>query len=202
LGRHLAAADYCTCCSPRRGRSAPPWRGGGMATLLGGVCQWYIDHPIQAKHAPLMMTDLPAPLVDRFFLCQDRGTAAPPLASCHPPIHRLSRRDCGVASGRPPSNGGTVGPSVHAYILLGRVLMVLSAAPLPPSTPSGEGGLRAASSWVKVESSLWTLLGGRGLLRLLQPSPRPLRHMPQSGEEPPSRLKYSSCLLAASIVGL
>jgi hypothetical protein len=80
--------------------------------------------------------------------------------------------------------------------------MVLSAAPLPPSTPSGEGGLRAASSWVKVESPLRTPLGGRGLLRLVQPSPRPLRYIPQSGEEPPSRLKYSSCLLAAAIVGL
>ena len=79
--------------------------------------------------------------------------------------------------------------------------MVLSAAPLPPSTPSGEGGLQAASSWVKVESPLRTPLGGRGLLRLLQPSPR-LCRLPQSGEEPPSRLKISSCLLAAAIVGL
>ena len=78
--------------------------------------------------------------------------------------------------------------------------MVQSAAPPPPSTLV-EGGLRAASSWVKVESPLRTPLGGRGLLRALQPSPR-LCRLPQSGEEPPSRLKISSCLLAAAIVGL
>jgi hypothetical protein len=137
--------------SPRPLR--PPLGRGGMATLLGGVCRWYLDHPIQAKHAPLMLTvppplaqpaaeeDLPAP-VDRppmagprrrllpppstplgragcgplYELLRRRGCAGgPPCgASGRPPLHRPSRRNCGVAPGRPPSNGGTAGPSVHA----------------------------------------------------------------------------------------
>ena len=76
--------------------------------------------------------------------------------------------------------------------------MVLSAAPLPPSTPSGEGGLRAASSWLKVESPLRAPLGGRGLLRLLQPSPRPLRRRPSRPAAPLSRSPPSR----PAIVGL
>jgi len=145
--------------SPRPPR--PPSGGGGCDLTLVALADGNTDHPIQAKHAPLMLTvppplaqpaagdDLPALPVDRLFLRlrrQDRGTAdtasllppstslgragcgplyellrrrgcagGPPCGSSgHLPIHGLSRRDCGVASGRPPSNGGTAGPSVHA----------------------------------------------------------------------------------------
>ena len=72
--------------SPRPPR---PTQGGGRNLTLVSLADGNTDHPIQAKHAPLMLTvppplaqpaagdDLPALPVDRLFLRlrrQDRGT--------------------------------------------------------------------------------------------------------------------------------